>query len=514
MAKNILIFSDGTGQAGGLRPDQRLSNVYKLYRATRVGPDSIVDPAKQIAFYDPGLGSDDIQGPVWGQLVRVVRKFLSSAFGTGFTRNVADCYEHILSVYEPGDKVFLIGFSRGAYTVRSVAGVMNLCGVPIKNANGDPIPRCGRALRVIADEAVHTVYEHGAGHPRADFEEEREEQARRFRVKYATQDGPANARGNVAPYFIGVFDTVAALGSTGPKRVLMISIALLACAVLVLAVSYFAWLLTGWPLLGDLLATLILAVVIFGIHTYRACVKVIRDFPNPGDVRWRLAGWKFKHYDRFLDPRVRYARHAQAIDETRADFARVGWGRAQDQEAAAEDWLLQRWFPGNHSDIGGSYPENESRLSDIALEWMAAECEKAGAIIDWDKLRVFPNPAGMQHCEVMAVRDLYPNWVPRCLRFTWKEEIRPDVSYGNCDPSVATRLQLSAISKCGIEQPYRPKALRDIPEFAPYYPQGLSIPEEPPPSLRSCLDAFVGFLSRGAAFARDKVRQIMPWRGS
>jgi len=48
MPKNILIFSDGTGQAGGLRPDQRLSNIYKLYRATRIGPDSAIDPAKQI----------------------------------------------------------------------------------------------------------------------------------------------------------------------------------------------------------------------------------------------------------------------------------------------------------------------------------------------------------------------------------------------------------------------------------------------------------------------------------
>jgi hypothetical protein len=57
MAKNILIFSDYTGQAGGLRPDQRLSSVYKLYRATRTGPDSQINPAQQIAFYDPGRGS-------------------------------------------------------------------------------------------------------------------------------------------------------------------------------------------------------------------------------------------------------------------------------------------------------------------------------------------------------------------------------------------------------------------------------------------------------------------------
>jgi hypothetical protein len=43
MSKNILIFSDGTGQAGGLTPDERVSNIYKLYRATRVGPDSSVE---------------------------------------------------------------------------------------------------------------------------------------------------------------------------------------------------------------------------------------------------------------------------------------------------------------------------------------------------------------------------------------------------------------------------------------------------------------------------------------
>ncbi|MES1948452.1 hypothetical protein C84B14_13949 [Salinisphaera sp. C84B14] len=53
MAKNILIFSDGTGQIGGLRPDQRLSNVYKMYRAMRAGPDSPIDPNQQFAFYDP-----------------------------------------------------------------------------------------------------------------------------------------------------------------------------------------------------------------------------------------------------------------------------------------------------------------------------------------------------------------------------------------------------------------------------------------------------------------------------
>jgi Uncharacterized alpha/beta hydrolase domain (DUF2235) len=54
---NIVIYSDGTGQRGGLLFDERRSNIYKLFRATRCGPDSSVDPAEQLTFYDPGLGT-------------------------------------------------------------------------------------------------------------------------------------------------------------------------------------------------------------------------------------------------------------------------------------------------------------------------------------------------------------------------------------------------------------------------------------------------------------------------
>ena len=50
MNKNIVVFSDGTGQAGGVRPDQHLSNIYKLYRACRAGPDSPIDPPIKSLF--------------------------------------------------------------------------------------------------------------------------------------------------------------------------------------------------------------------------------------------------------------------------------------------------------------------------------------------------------------------------------------------------------------------------------------------------------------------------------
>lgn len=473
MPKNILIFSDGTGQAGGIRPDQRLSNIYKLYRATRIGPDSTIDPSKQLAFYDPGLGSAEVSNPGLLQTRTIVSKYLSSALGVGLTRNVADCYEHILKVYEPGDRIFLFGFSRGAYTVRSVAGVLNLCGVPIKDAKGEPIPRAGKALRKIADEAVHDVYEHGAGGDRAKYEPEREEKARRFRIKYGTEDVESgqNQRGNAPPYFIGVFDTVAALGASGIKRFLILFIAALGLAA---AAAFGALIISSVSPLGfrwSFAAVLAIAGLFALVKACQSHLKVIRDFPKKGNFSWHWSAWRFKHYDQFLDKRVRYARQAISIDETRKDFALVGWGSTRDVQAAAPDWLVQKWFAGNHSDIGGSYPEMESRLSDIALQWMANEAERIpdGLTIDWSKLHLFPDPASVQHCEVTEVLDKYPAWVPAGLRRSWDEQPRMDIRIENCHPSVRERLALSAVLKCGMQQPYRPFPLRNDPELARFY---------------------------------------------
>lgn len=222
MPKNIVIYSDGTGQDGGVRPDQRLSNVYKLYRATRVGPDSAINPAEQIAFYDPGLGTDaDASG--WISVQKWLGKLLGSIAGRGIAVNITDCYEFILNHWQPGDRIFIIGFSRGAYTARCVAQVLSLCGVPTHQSNdpSTPFRRFSRSTRLVANRAVHQVYEHGAGHPREKFEAEREELARRFRVEFGSDsDGIPNAH----PHFIGVFDTVAALGAKGFKFYALIAV--------------------------------------------------------------------------------------------------------------------------------------------------------------------------------------------------------------------------------------------------------------------------------------------------
>lgn len=89
----------------------------------RPGPDSPISPGSQVAFYDAGLGAGETDGITF----RRVRNILASAVGTGIDQNVIDCYASIIASYQPGDRICLFGFSRGAYTVRALANVLKAC---------------------------------------------------------------------------------------------------------------------------------------------------------------------------------------------------------------------------------------------------------------------------------------------------------------------------------------------------------------------------------------------------
>ncbi|MER2264623.1 DUF2235 domain-containing protein [Methylobacterium oxalidis] len=513
MPKNIVVFSDGTGQDGGVRPEQRVSNVYKMYRVCRTGPDNAIDPAEQVAFYDPGLGTD-IGTTAFTAPVRFVQKLLASVTGRGITTNIVDCYEFIINHYRPGDRIFLIGFSRGAYTVRCVANLLRLCGVPTQAANG-PLPRFRKATRDIAQEAVETVLEHGAGHPRAKYEAERDEQARRFRQRYASDHETGEPqRSNVAPYFIGVFDTVAALGARGVRRFLIqaglaIGTALGLALLGLLPAAAVAGILHAVPglHLWSAFRWLLLAFVVAGgawlwRRGYLSRRKVIHDFPNPGDVRSHIADWKGENFDRLLSRFVGYARSANAIDETRKDFDRVAWGGIQSGVQVHPDGparLIQLWFAGNHSDIGGSYPETESRLSDIALEWMVEEAtlipeglkidglRAPGDATDNPKLHLFPAADGVQHCEISGMHDTIERSVPKFLRrfsgsWNWAVQVRGIAHDAPVHPTVAERFALPSVPQCGGSGGYRPAALANHDLFKHYYvrdagpPAGTSVP--------------------------------------
>ena len=507
MPKNIVVYSDGTGQDGGARPEQRISNIYKMYRISRDHAETGIDPSRQVVFYDAGLGTD-IGATALTAPARFVQKLLGSVTGAGIKRNIANCYEFIVNHYEEGDRIFLFGFSRGAYTVRSLANLLMLCGVPTKMPAG-PLLRYRKAVKDIAWEAVDTVLEHGAGHPRADFEDERLELARRFQLKYGSGDGSDS---NVAPYFIGVFDTVAALGASG-LRYLVIQAGLAAgvaaaafAAGFLLSVVIAA--LSSWQfganfmLVGFLaqVAIIVAALCAFWYWQNKSTTKTIVDYPEPGQSRSHQAAWKGENFDRLLSRHVAFARSANAIDETRKDFDRVGWG-GRDEGAPhfpGHERLRQWWFAGNHSDVGGSYAEPESRLSDIALEWMCREAVSVpeglltGPILvngrkmegtgdAGQALNTYPEAGGAQHCEVAGMRDALegfadklPNWAwlrKLVAGQTWQIKVRDIHAAAKVHPTVRQRFDLPSVVQCAAGAgPYRPAALAEHGDFKRYYP--------------------------------------------
>jgi len=114
MPKSIVIFSDGTGQRGGILFDENRSNIYKLYRGARCGPDTSIDANAQLAYYDPGIGSAPAGLGFLGAMWRKIQNIVSQATGLGLTLNIVDCYAEIVKVWEPGDRIYVFGFSRGA----------------------------------------------------------------------------------------------------------------------------------------------------------------------------------------------------------------------------------------------------------------------------------------------------------------------------------------------------------------------------------------------------------------
>lgn len=454
--RTIVILSDGTGQRGGLTFDERRSNIYKLYRATRTGPDSSVDGTKQTAFYDPGIGTlpGGIDSPA--AFARTLYNVASQATGMGITRNITDCYAEIIRVWRPGDRIFLFGFSRGAYTVRCLGGVLRYCGVPVQNADGTPIKRDPKSIHRLAREGVH-VYNYTNSRPAArrtkrqnELLQQRALLADGFRSAHGC-DG-ANG-GNARPYFIGVFDTVASLSN--PQSLVLLAagfvvlIALLSLAALFFHQSYWRWFFA--VTLGAL------AVAVVGNLLSR-----LRWAPGLKGIPWwrtvHLATARMKMYDTELDPAVEHARHAIAIDERRASFARVPWGTKSLVAAHPEGWFEQVWFAGDHSDIGGGYAEDEGRLSDITLQWMSEAAADAGLACDPSVLRCYPSATGMQHDEAKS----------SIFRFARKKVRVPDHD-APLHPSVIERFKAAEVLQYDVLGPYRPEGLRNHEAVKQYY---------------------------------------------
>lgn len=263
MKKRIVVCADGTWN----RPEKDLkedfpTNVLRLARAIKpTGKNNV----PQQVFYDWGVGS--YYEPVLG-----------GATGKGLHKNIMDDYRYIVQNYASGDEIYLFGFSRGSYTIRSLCGLINNCGI-LKRPDA----------RLI--NAAFELYK-----KRGKVNSPSGTNSVAFRA--------AHSHASRMIKFVGVWDTVGAMG---------------------IPISFLG-------LFDD----------------------------------------KDEFYDSKIGSNVEVARHAMAIDEHRKDFVPTIW-----HEKPTMD-LVQVWFTGAHSNIGGSYkPDADgSLLSDNALEWMIKEAAK------------------------------------------------------------------------------------------------------------------------------------------
>jgi uncharacterized protein (DUF2235 family) len=180
MPKNIVLCCDGTANEFA----HNRTNVVKLYSVL------VQDTTDQITFYHPGIGTMEPFGSL-SPITRGFTRLLGMALGYGLENDICDAYTFLVKKYEPGDRIYLFGFSRGAFSVRAVTSLILWYGL-IREGNEPLIPYAIRMLMAIQ---------------RA---ESRNEVSAYFELAKEFRETMACAKPRI--HFVGVWDTVSSVG--------------------------------------------------------------------------------------------------------------------------------------------------------------------------------------------------------------------------------------------------------------------------------------------------------------
>lgn len=185
LPRQLVICCDGTNNnlTGGTKDTNVVKTCELLQRRA--------DP-QRVLFYDPGVGNPgELPGATtWDTITRHAERIAGLAFGRGVYENMAECYLFLMKHYRPGDQIFVFGFSRGAFTARSVAGLVNQFGILMPH------------MESMLPTLLHTY-----------FADRGDSEAQRKRIASQTTTLFANDQSRyVEIEFVGVWDTVASVG--------------------------------------------------------------------------------------------------------------------------------------------------------------------------------------------------------------------------------------------------------------------------------------------------------------
>jgi uncharacterized protein (DUF2235 family) len=299
-ARNLIVLSDGTGNSAST-PFK--TNVWRLYQAVQLTDGT------QVAVFGDGVGTSSVK------ILRVI----GLALGVGVKRNVLNLYKFLCRNYNSGDRIWAFGFSRGAFTIRVLVGLIHHEGLVSFTSEAELNRNALAAYRAYRQRAFPTAIPWVvAGRFLRDglislwnaitgarsYEEVKEE------------TGTLN-RALIGVHFLGVWDTVVAYG---------------------LPVDELTQAVDKWV-------------------------------------------WPMKFRDDSLLPNVQHARQALSLDDERRTFHPIPWNETAEKDLVANKQvaagrLRQVWFAGMHADVGGGYPDDG--LSYGPLCWMIKEAAEKG----------------------------------------------------------------------------------------------------------------------------------------
>lgn len=323
--------SDNNSFLGAQGNSPTATNVLQLYRS--VLPRTY-DGRMQQKWYHSGA-----ERPWFG-------RFRDGSFGYGLDEAILQGYAYLAATYEGGDDLFIYGFSRGAYTARSLIGLLTIAGLP------SPTLLDREHVRRVR-EATTTLTTTNTPSPHlADCLTE---------MILSSSNQALNQAYRLYRNVHGNTDTTLPAAPRG-RRIQDISIVFLGL----------------WDTVGPL-----------GIPT--------------SALNW-LSEHRYNFHDTELSPIVQQACHALAIDEHRADHNATLWT----SPARAGQTIEQRWFAGAHGDLGGTYPNRE--LADFALAWMQRHSMRKGLAIELQAVPEKPNALSPFHDSFSECFGRFRKW--------------------------------------------------------------------------------------------------------
>lgn len=357
--KRLAVFCDGTWN------DLRMPSLTNVARLAKCVSRQGWDGLEQVVFYDAGVGVSTGISPFVDRLVSV----LGGALGRGIDEKIEVAYRFLVLNYQPGDEIFVFGFSRGAYTARSLVGLIRKCGI-VRRDCFEQIPEAIRLYRSKAapSDSELIAFRHDFGNrvpgtkrPIATGPEDLSQ------APLDTSRGAARPRADAWSQRAVKFSDVKTEAMTEPVAPPEPP-----------PLEIYRMMYVGlWDTVGSL------------------------GLPPSIPILSRLLNRKYRFHDTRASSLISSLRHACALDEDRKVFdvtevANIGklnaeWAAAHgrqidypDREGFVPGWdrpFQQCWFPGGHGSVGGGNAERG--LSSGALVWVAVGALRAGLKFEW-----------------------------------------------------------------------------------------------------------------------------------